>query len=76
MNRQNQIEIALIFALSKGLLKREDAVVVITGAPQTGTLDTLSLIHIQRELPAVLLSDDISPLGDLDPLVLDREIHH
>ena len=72
MNRQNQIEIALIFALSKGLLRREDAVVVISGTPQTGTLDTLSLIHIQQEFPSILPAEDISPLGDLDPLVLEK----
>jgi diadenylate cyclase len=72
MNRQNQIEIALIFALSKGLLNREDAVVVITGTPQSGMLDTLSLIHIHREFPTVLPAEDMSPLGDLDPLVLEK----
>ncbi len=72
LNRQNQIEIALLFALSKGLFNRDDTVVNVSGAPGSGTLDTLSVINIGSEFPLLLPLDGSSPLGDLDPLVLEK----
>jgi mannitol/fructose-specific phosphotransferase system IIA component (Ntr-type) len=72
LNRQNQIEIALLFALSKGLFTRDDTVVNVSGAPGSGTLDTLSVINIGNEFPLLLPLDGSSPLGDLDPLVLEK----
>lgn len=72
LNRQNQIEIAVIFALSRGMLSRTDAVVVATGPPRSGMLDTLSVIRIERELPSLLPAQDMSLLSDLDPLVLEK----
>jgi len=72
LNRTNQVEIALLFALSRGLLARGETVVSISGTPNSGSLDSLLVIDTGREFSAFLPAHSETPLGDVEPQVLEK----
>ncbi len=53
LDRFDQVELALLFAVSRGLLARGDTVVSLSGVPSSGFLDTLLVIDVGREFPTV-----------------------
>ena len=72
LRRSDQVELALLFAVSRGLLSRGDTVVSLSGAPNSGSLDSLLVIDISREFPTVLSNPTATPLGDVEPQVLEK----
>ncbi len=72
LNRSNQVELALLFAVSRGLLARGDTVVSVSGVPSSGYLDTLLVIDVGREFPTVFGRSSGTPLGDVEPQVLEK----
>lgn len=72
LRRSDQVELALLFAVSRGLLSRGDTVVSLSGAPNSGSLDSLLVIDISREFPTVLANPTATPLGDVEPQVLEK----
>ncbi len=72
LNRTTQVALSLLFGLSQGLFAKKDRVVGIFGAPESGILDTLMVIDVGREVPTYLPTQDDTPLGDVEPQVLER----
>jgi DNA integrity scanning protein DisA with diadenylate cyclase activity/mannitol/fructose-specific phosphotransferase system IIA component len=72
LRRADQVELALLFAVSRGLLSRGDTVVSLSGAPDSGSLDSLLVIDITREFPTILANPSATPLGDVEPQVLEK----
>lgn len=72
LNRADQVGLALLFAVSRGLLARGDTVVSLSGVPASGFLDTLLVIDVGREFPTVFTRPGATPLGDVEPQVLEK----
>jgi diadenylate cyclase len=72
VNRSDQVGLALLFAVSRGLLSRGDTVVSLSGVPSSGYLDTLLVIDVGREFPSVFAKPGATPLGDVEPQVLEK----
>jgi diadenylate cyclase len=72
LNRADQVGLALLFAVSRGLLARGDTVVSLSGVPGSGFLDTLLVIDVGREFPTVFTRPGATPLGDVEPQVLEK----
>jgi diadenylate cyclase len=72
LNRGDQVDLALLFAVSRGLLVRGDTVVSLSGVPSSGYLDTLLVIDVGREFPTVFAKPSATPLGDVEPQVLEK----
>jgi diadenylate cyclase len=72
LNRSDQVELALLFAVSRQLLARGDTVVSLSGVPSSGFLDTLLVIDIGREFPKVFSKPSATPMGDVEPQVLEK----
>jgi DNA integrity scanning protein DisA with diadenylate cyclase activity/mannitol/fructose-specific phosphotransferase system IIA component (Ntr-type) len=72
LDRFDQVELALLFAVSQGLLSRGDTVVSLSGVPSSGFLDTLLVIDVGREFPTVFAKSAETPLGDVEPQVLEK----
>ncbi len=71
LNRSNQVDLSILFAVSRGLLSRGDTVVHISGVPGSGFLDTLLVIDVGREFP-MFASHGTAPIGDVEPQVLEK----
>jgi diadenylate cyclase len=72
LNRATQVALSLLFGLSQGLFGKKDRVVGIFGVPESGILDSLMVIDVGREVPTFLPSQNETPLGDVEPQVLER----
>ena len=53
-------------------MSRGDTVVSLSGAPNSGSLDSLLVIDISREFPTILANPTATPLGDVEPQVLEK----
>ncbi len=72
VDRGDQADLALLFAVSRGMLARGDTVVSISGGPSSGSLDTLLVIDVGREFPSLFPKQGTPPLGDVEPQVLEK----
>jgi mannitol/fructose-specific phosphotransferase system IIA component (Ntr-type) len=72
LDRGDQAALALLFAVSRGMLSRGDTVVSLSGVPSSGSLDTLLVIDVGREFPTVFPKQGAAPLGDVEPQVLEK----
>jgi diadenylate cyclase len=72
LNRSNQMELSLLIAVSQGLVSRGDTVVHVSGVPNSGLLDTLLVIDVGREFPAIFTQHSSAPIGDVEPQVLEK----
>ena len=57
LGRINQIKMAIIQALSKGLVKKGDKWVCLSGIPQTKALDNLLILEFGKEFEIISSSD-------------------
>jgi DNA integrity scanning protein DisA with diadenylate cyclase activity len=57
LGRVNQIKMAIIQALSKGLVKKGDKWVCLSGIPQTKVLDNLLILEFGKEFEIISSSD-------------------
>jgi DNA integrity scanning protein DisA with diadenylate cyclase activity/mannitol/fructose-specific phosphotransferase system IIA component (Ntr-type) len=72
LNRTSQVALSLLFGLSQGLFGKKDRVVGVFGVPESGILDSLMVIDVDREVPTYLPMQSDTPLGDVEPQVLER----
>ena len=72
LDRFDQVELAMLFAVSRGLVSRGDTVVSLSGVPASGFLDSLLVIDVGREFPTVFSKTADTPLGDVEPEVLEK----
>jgi diadenylate cyclase len=72
LNRSNQMDLSLLFAVSRGLVSRGDTVVHISGVPNSGLLDTLLVLDVGREFPSIFTQHSTDPIGDVEPQVLEK----
>ena len=71
LGRINQIKMAIIQALSKGLVKKGDKWVCLSGIPQSKALDNLLILEFGREFE-IISSSDLPVLSEIVmPEVLD-----
>jgi DNA integrity scanning protein DisA with diadenylate cyclase activity len=71
LGRVNQIKIAILQALSKGLVKKGDKWVCLSGIPQSKVLDNLLILEFGREFE-IISSSDLPVLSDIvKPEVFD-----
>ena len=75
LNRATQVTLSMLFGLSQGLFSKKDRVVGIFGVPESGVLDTLMVLDVDREVPTFLPTQNETPLGDIEPPVLERVLH-
>jgi len=73
LTRMGQIKVAVLLALSRGLIRPGDVVVFPTGIAQTGILDTVMITEVGREFEIYSASErgDDLPSG-VGPEVLER----
>lgn len=73
LTRVGQIKIAVLLAMSRGLVKRGDVVVCLSGEADTKSLDTLVVIDVDEDFELVAPEDFDGPLAPgIDPEVLAR----
>ena len=72
VDRANQLIVSLLLAVSQDLIRREDRVVGLFGLPESGLLDTLTVIDVAQEIPTLLPAAAGEFLGDVRPEVLER----
>jgi DNA integrity scanning protein DisA with diadenylate cyclase activity/mannitol/fructose-specific phosphotransferase system IIA component (Ntr-type) len=73
-SRGSQRSLTLLLVLSQGLLRPEDRVINLYGLPGAGTLDTLAVVDVARELPSFTPAAGAALLGDIEPQVMARVI--
>ena len=77
MTRLGQVKIALFLAFSKGLVKRGDKIVFLSGVEDSGNLDTLIITEVGREYEIFATSENEVANGHgarIPPEVVDRVI--
>ncbi len=76
LSRMDQIKIAVLGALSRGLLSRGDVIVCLTGAAGSGQLDTVAVIEVAKEFDLFFLDNTSLRLPpDVNPGVLDKVVN-
>jgi DNA integrity scanning protein DisA with diadenylate cyclase activity/mannitol/fructose-specific phosphotransferase system IIA component (Ntr-type) len=74
LNRSNQVEVSLLFVLSRGFLNKGDSVVSLYGIPGSGLLDSIAVIDVEREFRVLFTLRNRNKPGDLDQEVFARVI--
>ncbi len=74
ITRTNQIELSIIFALSRGLLEKDQRVVSVFGLPYSGVLDSLRVTDIDKEFKIYFSLNSGTNSMDLENQVLVRII--
>ena len=49
LSRRSQVKVAAMIALSKGLIRRSDLIVCLSGPPEYGILDNLAVLDLEHE---------------------------
>jgi DNA integrity scanning protein DisA with diadenylate cyclase activity/mannitol/fructose-specific phosphotransferase system IIA component (Ntr-type) len=74
ITRANQIELSVIFALSRGLVDKSERVISVFGLPCSGILDTIRITEISREFKIFFALNSGAGTSDLEHRVLVRAI--
>lgn len=75
LGRMDQVKIAVLSALARGLLKRGDTIACVTGAAQSGELDTVVILEIDKEFDLFFLDNTNLHLPpDVSSSVLDKVV--
>lgn len=74
VNRSQQIDIALLFLVSQGLLKRHEQIVSVCGPPESGFLDTILISNLRHDNHRFLPEAEEGEIlpKDVEPHVLAR----
>jgi hypothetical protein len=72
MTRAGQVRTALLVCLARGVLRRGDRVICLSGVDRSGALDTLLVLDLGGEPELLSLFDPESFGGDLAPEVFER----
>ena len=73
-DRVGQLKLAMLLALTRGLIRRDERIVCISGLPGSGLLDTLVLVDAAREYQMMFSPEEVPLPADLRPEVLERVI--
>lgn len=72
LTRLSQIKVALMLALSKGIIQKEDRLVCLSGSPKFGTFDHLMILDMSREFE-LFFSKGLEITAQIElPHVFDR----
>lgn len=77
LTRTGQVKIAIFLALSRGLVKRGDKIVFLSGIAASGSLDTIIVTEVGREYEMFATSEDEAEdetPSNILPEVVDRVI--
>jgi diadenylate cyclase len=74
LNRSNQVEVSLLFILSRGFFNKGDAVVSLSGVPGSGLLDSITVIDVEKEFKMLFSLRNRNRPDDLDQEVFARVI--
>jgi len=75
LTRMGQIKMAVLLAMSRGLLKRGDIIVCLSGVAESGTLDTVMVMEVGEEFELFLSGEGNGQLPrDVQIEVLERVI--
>lgn len=75
LTRLGQVKIAIFLGLSRGILKKGDVIVSLTGMAASGTLDTLMIMEVGREFEMFSSTGDDGYLPpNVSPEVVERVI--
>jgi diadenylate cyclase len=74
LNRSNQVEVSLLFVLSRGFLNKGDSVVSLYGIPGSGLLDSIAVIDVEKEFRLLFTLRNRHRPGDLDQEVFAQVI--
>lgn len=73
LSRLGQVKIAILVALSRGLVKQGDTVVFLSGLATSGTLDTIIVTQVGREYEMFSSHSGAEPIPtDIRPEVIER----
>src|SRR5688572_13509934 len=75
MGRAGQVKTALLVCVARGVLRRGDRVVCLSGVDGSQRLDTLSVLDLGGELDLFSLFDPKAFGGDLAPEVFERVLN-
>jgi DNA integrity scanning protein DisA with diadenylate cyclase activity/mannitol/fructose-specific phosphotransferase system IIA component (Ntr-type) len=73
-DRVGQLKLAMLLALTRGLIRRDERIICIAGLPGSGLLDTLVLVDAAREYQMLFSPEEVPLPEDLRPEVLERVI--
>jgi len=74
LTRMGQIRMALLFSLSRALLKEGDLVVCLAGPTGSDTLDTIVTIDVAKQFARFFPSGQRDRRGGVEPEVLERVV--
>jgi DNA integrity scanning protein DisA with diadenylate cyclase activity/mannitol/fructose-specific phosphotransferase system IIA component (Ntr-type) len=74
ITRANQIDLSVIFALSRNLVGKADLIVSVFGLPFSGVLDAVQVTDVSREFKTFFSLHSRGKAGDLEHQVLVRAI--
>jgi diadenylate cyclase len=72
MTRAGQVKVALLVCLAKGILRRGDRVVCLTGVDGSGALDALMVLNLGTESELFSSLEALALRGDPRPEVFER----
>lgn len=73
LTRIGRIKIAVLLAAYRGLIRKDDTIVFLSGVAGSGVLDTLSILQIGREFELFLVPESTDPLSpQVRPEVLEQ----
>lgn len=75
LTRMGQVKIALVMAMSRGLLKKGDTIICLSGLAGSGSLDTIMVMQLGREFEIFVAPGDGEEVApDVVPEVLERVV--
>lgn len=75
LTRMGQVKIALVMAMSRGLLSTGDTIVCLSGIARSGSLDTIMVMQVGREFEIFVAPGDGGAVApDVVPEVMERVV--
>ncbi len=76
LSRTGQVKIAVFLAMARGLVRRGDVILCLSGLPDSGRLDSLFITQIGREYEMYFTSDTPeAAASQIKPEVLERVVN-
>lgn len=75
MTRVGQLKLALLVALTRGVLGRMDRVVCIVGVDGSNLLDTIMVLELEKELELISPTSALAIGGEMDAPVFERVLN-
>jgi DNA integrity scanning protein DisA with diadenylate cyclase activity len=72
LTRMGQIKIAIMMAVSQNLLEKGDRVVCLSGIPRFGSIDTLVVFEVGKEVEMLSSDKIINFTKEIDPTVFEE----